>query len=357
MKAIVVRPGEVDSIHMRDVPDPPMRPTEVAVRVQRVGLCATDAEINHGSFGTAPEGEEFLILGHENLGIVEDVGKRVKGFKAGDVVVSTVRRPCGACPQCLAGETDMCSSGRYTERGIRGRHGFMAEYYVELPQFLLRMPRAVSGFAVLLEPMSIVEKGIDSAFRIQRRLTWRPGLAIVLGAGPIGLLAAAVLRVRGVRTIVVGRESAADIRAEVARQLGAQYISVANRSLLELPKETGFPDIVVEATGSAAVVFDAMQILGANAVLCLLSVTAGETVKPEPIDRLNTGLVLGNQVVLGSVNANARHFAMGVRDFVAIDRRWPGALARLLNDRRPWGDYKTWFERRGDAIKTTLEIG
>jgi threonine dehydrogenase-like Zn-dependent dehydrogenase len=357
MKAIVVNPGQVDSIHMRDVPDPQMRPTQVAVRTLRVGLCATDAEINHGYFGTAPEGEPFLILGHENLGIVEDVGKKVKGFKTGDVVVSTVRRPCGVCPQCRAGELDMCSSGQYTERGIKGRHGFMAEYYVEVPQFLHKMPKKVSGFAVLLEPMSIVEKGIDNVFRIQRRLTWRPDMAMVLGAGPIGLLATAVLRARGFRTVVIGRESSEDIRAQIAQQLGAKYISVASRSLLEVPKETGFPDVVVEATGSAQVVFDAMQILGANAVLCLLSVTGGKTMKPEPIDRLNTRLVLGNQVVFGSVNANARHFALGVKDFVAIDRKWPGALDRLLNDRRPWDDYKTWFEHRGDAIKTTLEIG
>lgn len=357
MKAIVVHPGQADSIHMHDMPDPQMRPTQVAVRMLRVGLCGTDAEINDGFFGTAPEGEELLILGHENLGVVEDVGKKVKGFKAGDVVVSTVRRPCGVCPQCRAGENDMCSSGQYTERGIKGRHGFMAEYYVEVPQFLHKIHKAVSGFAVLLEPMSIVEKGIDNIFGIQRRLTWRPDLAMVLGAGPIGLLAAAVLRVRGFRTIVIGRESPADLRAQIAHQLGAEYISVANRSLLELPKETGFPDIIVEATGSAQVVFDAMQILGANAVLCLLSVTGGDSVKPEPIDRINTHIVLGNQVVLGSVNANARHFAMGAKDFVAIDRKWPGALNRLLNDRRPWKDYKEWFEHRGDAIKTTLEIG
>src|SRR5512132_3003431 len=235
MKAIVVKPGVKDSVHMEDMPDPQLKPTDVAVKMLRVGLCGTDAEINHGLYGQAPEGNEFLILGHENLGVVEEVGKKVKGWKPGDLVVSTVRRPCGRCANCKAGQNDLCSSGAYTERGIMRRHGFMAQYYVESPQFLHKIPRAVRDFAVLLEPMSVVEKGIDHAFLIQRRLIWKPKLAVVLGGGPVGLLAAAVLRVRGLRTVVVGREPATDLRARIAKKLGAEYVSVANQSLLDLP--------------------------------------------------------------------------------------------------------------------------
>jgi glucose 1-dehydrogenase len=280
----------------------------------------------------------------------------VKGWKAGDLVVSTVRRPCGMCPQCKAGENDMCSSGQYTERGILRRHGFMAEYYVESPQYLNKIPKAVRDFAVLLEPMSVVEKGIDHAFLLQRRTTWRPTFAMVLGGGPVGLLAAAVLRTRGLRTLVIGREEATDLRAQIAKQLGAAYLSVANRALVDVPKETGYPDLVIEATGSAKVAFDAMEILGADGVLCLLSVTGGQTENQEPIDRINQRLVLGNQVVFGSVNANPRHFAMGVKDLVAIDKKWPGALSRLLTNRIPWENHKSWFTDRGRGIKSTLEI-
>jgi threonine dehydrogenase-like Zn-dependent dehydrogenase len=356
MKAIVVRPGERDSIHMRDMPDPRMKPDQVAVKMLRVGLCATDAEINHGLYGKSPEGDEFLILGHENLGVVEDVGKKVKGWKAGDLVVSTVRRPCGVCLQCKSGENDMCSSGQYTERGIMRRHGFMAQFYVESPRFLNKMPKAVRDFAVLLEPMSVVEKGIDHAFLLQRRTTWKPKFAMVLGAGPVGLLAAALLRARGLRTLVIGREEKTDLRAQIASQLGAEYLCVANKALPDVPQETGYPDLVLEATGNAKVVFDAMEILGPNGVLCLLSVTGGKTEHPEPIDLINQRLVLGNQVVFGSVNANPRHFAMGVKDLVAIDRKWPGALSRLLTNRIPWENHKSWFIERGSGIKSTLEI-
>jgi threonine dehydrogenase-like Zn-dependent dehydrogenase len=357
MKAIVVKPGQKDSIHMRHMPDPVLRPDQIAVKMLRVGLCGTDAEINHGVYGEAPPGDEFLILGYENLGVVEQVGKKVKGWKAGDLVVSTVRRPCGKCPQCRGGENDMCSSGQYTERGIMRRHGFMAEYYVEHPTFLNKIPKAIQDFAVLLEPMSVVEKGIDHAFLLQQRLMgWKPKFAMVLGAGPIGLLAASVLRVRGLRTVVVGREDPTDYRAQIVSRIGAEYLCVANRTLPGVPGEVGLPDLVIEATGVSRVVFEAMEILGRNGVLCLLSVTGGDTVNPAPIDRINQKIVLGNQVVFGSVNANPRHFQQGVKDFVTIDRKWPGVMNRLLTDRIPWTDHKKWFTQRGTGIKSTLEI-
>ena len=274
MKAIVVKPGERDSIHMRDMPDPKMKADQVAVKMLRVGLCGTDAEINHGLYGKPPDGDEFLILGHENLGVVEEVGKKVTGWKAGDLVVSTVRRPCGKCPQCKMGENDMCSSGQYTERGIMRRHGFMAQYYVEQPLFLNKIPKEIRDFAVLLEPMSVVQKGIDHAYLMRQSLKgWKPKFAMVLGAGPIGLLAAAVLRVRGLRTVVIGRDDGTTPKALLAKQLGAEYISVANKTLPDVAKETGYPDIVIEATGVSKVVFDAMEILGANGVLCWPSPT------------------------------------------------------------------------------------
>jgi len=357
MKAIVIQPRARGSMHLRDMPDPEMGRGEVAVKMVRVGLCATDVELDHGLYGEAPEGSEFLILGHENFGVVEAVGRNVKGWKAGDFVVSTVRRPCGTCGSCKAGEHDMCCSGHYTERGILRRHGFMAEYYVESPRYLHRIPRGVRDLAVLLEPMSVVEKGIDHAFLLQRRMRgWRPRLGLALGAGPIGLLAAAVMRLRGLHTVVVGREDGDDLRAQIARQLGAEFFSVANRTMADLVKEIGEPDLVMEATGSAQVVFDATTILNKNGVLCLLSVTGGDRMHPEPIDLINQRLVLGNQVVFGSVNANARHFDRGVRDMSAIEKRWPGALGRLLTNPIPWAAFRTWFDDRGHGIKATLEI-
>ena len=250
MKAIVVKPGQKDSIHMRDMPDPKLTPDQVAVKMLRVGLCRTDTEINEGFYGKPPAGDEFLILGHENFGVVEEVGKKVKGFKAGDLVVSTVRRPCGHCYPCRQGQNDMCLSGDYTERGIMRRHGFMAEYYVESPQWLNKIPKAVSEIGVLLEPLSVVEKGIDEAYLLQRRLPWKPKTALVLGGGPVGLLAAAVLRVRGLDTHVVGREPDNDLRARLVKKLGATYHTVANRLPSDVKADIPPIDLAIEATGS-----------------------------------------------------------------------------------------------------------
>lgn len=357
MRAIVVKPGMKDSIHMRDMPDPKMKPDQVAVKMIRVGLCGTDAEINAGLYGQPPPGDEFLILGHENFGVVDDVGKKVKGFKPGDLVVATVRRPCGVCYNCLHGENDMCTSGRYEERGIMRRHGYMAQYYVESPQWLNKIPKVAEDVGVLLEPTSVVEKGIDHAFSLQQRLLWKPKTALVLGGGPIGLLAAAVLRIRGLATYVVGREPESDIRARIASRMGAKFISVATKTLFDVQKEIPPIDLAIEATGAAQVVFAGMQILGRNGVLCLLSVTGGDKAADEPIERINQRLVLQNNVVFGSVNANPRHFKAGVKDLATIQKKWPGLLSQLITTRLPWQDHKTWFNAHASGIKNTLEIG
>jgi threonine dehydrogenase-like Zn-dependent dehydrogenase len=355
VKAIVVKPGVKGSIHMRDMPDPKLKPDQVAVKMIRAGLCRTDEEIGHGLFGRAPAGDEYLILGHENFGVVEEVGRRVKGFKTGDLVVATVRRPCG-CYTCKAGQNDMCYAGGYQERGILGCHGFMAEYYVESPQWLNKIPKSAADIGVLLEPMSVVEKAIDHAFLLQRRLDWRPKTAVVLGAGPIGLLAAAVMRLRGLDTHVVGREADTDRRAALVKKLGAMYHSTDDRTLFDVKKEIPPVDIAIEAAGAADVAFDGMQILANNGVLCLLGLSCGSTTTELPVEKITQRLVLGNQVVFGSVNANVKHFATGVKELTQIEKKWPGVLNQLITTRLPWDQYNNWFSQRGSGIKTTLEI-
>ncbi len=356
MKALVVNPGKKDSLHFADVPDPKLSAGEVLVKMVRAGLCGTDSDINRGDYGQAPEGDDYLVLGHENFGVVQEVGKNVNGFKAGDFVVSTVRRPCGICYNCAHGEVDMCSSGKYTERGIMRRHGFMAEFYIEEPQYLNLIPPEIEDIGVLLEPMTVVEKAIDHCFLIQKRMSWMPKMAVVLGAGPVGMLAAAVLRHRGLTTYVVGRDPSNDLRSTIVGQLEAHYFSVANATLMDLKKEINEVDLIIEGTGSSRVAFDAMRLLSPNGIMALLSVTGGHTTAEEPIDAINQELVLQNNVVFGSVNANPRHFKMGAADMVEIERKWPGVLRQLITNRIPWTDFKRWFGGEIKGIKTTLEI-
>lgn len=356
MRAIVVHPGEEGSVHLAEMPDPEMTADQVAVKMIRAGLCGTDREIGDGKYGEPPSGESRLILGHENLGIVEQVGKKVRTVKRGDLVVATVRRPCGVCFQCRHGESDMCTSGRYQERGILRRHGYMAEYYVESPEWLNRIPASVGDLGVLLEPMSVVEKGIEQAFALQRRTQWRPRTAVVLGAGPIGLLAAAALRLRGLATYVLAREPRTDVRARLAQRIGATFRSVRDTTLLDLRRTLPPIDLGIEATGAPSVAFAGMQMLGRGGVLCLLSVTPGDASADEPIARINQRLVLNNNVVFGSVSANPRHYKRGVRDLMALQKKWPGFLDGLITSRIPWVSYATWFSSRAEGIKTTLEI-
>ena len=219
------------------------------------------------------------------------------------------------------------------------RHGFMAQYYVESPPFLNKIPKEIRDFAVLLEPMSVVQKGIDHTYLLQHRLKgWKPKFGD--GARRRTDRPARGSRAARARPAHRGRRPRGrrpTCAPQLVKQLGAEYVCVANKALPDVPKETGYPDIVIEATGVSRVVFDAMEILGPNGVLCLLSVTGGDTMNAEPIDLINQRLVLGNQVVFGSVNANPRHFKQGVKDFVTIEKKWPGVMNKLLTEQDPLG--------------------
>lgn len=357
MKAVTVTPGKPQSATLGEVPAPTPSRGEVLVRVIQVGLDGTDAEIDEGLYGEAPAGEDSLILGHESLGQVERVGTGVQEFAPGDLVVATVRRP-GGCLNCQAGESDMCLDGRYTERGIKGRHGFMAEYYVDTPEFLVKLPSRFKGFGVLLEPMTIVEKGIAQSLDIQKRMRWEPERALVLGAGTIGLFAALVLRNLGLEVTVVGREApeVPSLRLELLRAIGARYVSSVRSPILELPKQLGNLDLILEATGSSQVVFDAMQVLGTNGVLCLMGITGGTKMVSIPADRINIEMVLGNKVVFGSVNANRRYFELGVQHFGEFEQKWPGLLSRFITQRLPLDRFREGLERRREHIKIVLEV-
>lgn len=334
MKAIAVKPGVPDSVHLVEMPKPSVEEVPngrgVLVKVLRVGVDGTDKEINNAEYGAAPEGEDFLVIGHEGFGVVEAVGPAVSELKPGDYVVATVRRPGGSIYD-LIGTNDMTTDDQYFERGINLRHGFLSEYYVEDAEFVAKIPRGLRNVGVLLEPMTVVQKGITQAYEIQRRLrVWRPLRAAVLGAGTIGLLATLVLRLKGIEVVTFGRSPRPYLNSDLLEELGAQYVSTEDIAVHDFAAKNGAFDLIFEATGFSPIVFDAMQALEKNGVLVLSSVTGGERKVEVPADKINLDFVLGNRVMVGTVNANREYFESGAKDMAAAVLEYGDWLERLL---------------------------
>ena len=335
MKAIAVFPGRPGSVHLAELPKPAV--TDIAggrgvlVRILRVGVDGTDKEINAAEYGEAPEGSPFLVLGHESFGVVEEVGARVTELMPGDYVVATVRRP-GMSIYDRIGTSDMTTDDVYFERGISRRHGFLTEHYVEDPEFLVKVPQDLGDVGVLLEPTTVVEKGIAQAFEIQRRLrVWHPKKAAVIGAGTIGLLATLALRLRGVEVTTFAKQRRPYLNSDLVEALRARYASAeGDGSFLDVAAKYGPFDLIFEASGFAPLVFDAMQALAKNGVLVLSSVTGSDHKVEVPADRINLSFVLGNKVMVGTVNANREYFETGVKDLSQAALEYPGWLNRLL---------------------------
>ncbi len=337
MKAIAVIPKKQKSVHLVEMDEPKLSEIKdgrgVSVEVLRIGACGTDREINNGEYGVAPRGFDFLVLGHENFGRVREVGENVKELKKGDFVVATVRRPRGSSIYDRIGEQDFTTDDKYYERGISRLHGYMAESYVESADFLIKIPPTISEIAVLLEPLSIIEKGLKQASDIQERLKiWKPKNAAVLGTGNVGLLTVMALRMRGYEVHGFGRDAREGyLNAELCEAIGATYDSTAEMTVADSTKKYGEYDLVFECTGFSPIIFDAMQSLNENGILILASVTGGERkTDAVPSDKINQMFVLGNRAMVGTVNANREHFEMGVKDLALCEAMYAGWLSRML---------------------------
>jgi threonine dehydrogenase-like Zn-dependent dehydrogenase len=335
MKAIAVHPGTANSMHLREVDEP--RLGEVAdgrgvlVEVLRVGVDGTDKEINAAEYGDAPDGHEYLITGHESLGRVLEVGSDVPSHIApGTIVVASVRRP-GMSLFDAIGLQDMTTDDVYFERGINKRHGYLCERYVEDWRYVTPLPPCLSETGVLLEPLTVAEKAINQAFEIQRRLkVWEPRRAAVLGSGTVGLLATLALRLRGIEVTCISLPKPPYRNSELIEEVGGTYVSTQDMSVAEAGELHGPFDIVIEATGFSPLVWEGAQALAKNGVLVLVSVTGGMRSVEVPSDVINQAFVLGNKVMVGSVNASPEDFARGRDDLVKAYAFYPGWLEQLL---------------------------
>jgi threonine dehydrogenase-like Zn-dependent dehydrogenase len=345
MRALTVHPGLPNSIKLDEVPPPPLSDGALLVRALALGICGTDREIIDGHYGWAPPGAERLILGHESLGRVEEAPQG-SGFKRGDLVVGIVRRPDPVpCPACAAGEWDMCHNGRYTERGIKERNGYGSELFRIDPNFVVAVDPQLGLLGVLLEPASVVAKAWEQTLDIgSRSPSWRPSVALVTGAGPVGLLAAMMGVQRGLQMHVFDRHETG-LKPELVRALGATYHTGDLGKLR--------PDVVIECTGAGSVVLDVIGRTAPPGIVCLAGVSSGGHTIEFDIGSLNRSMVLENQAVFGSVNANRRHYRNAAEALAKADKDW---LSRLITRRVPLERWHEAFEQRPDDIKVVVQF-
>lgn len=360
MKAIAVYTGKPHSLHLREVEKPEIGDNEVLVRVYQAGVCRTDIEINEGGYGEPPQGNDYLILGHESGGIVERTGKNITAPNIGDYVSRIVRRGCNNCINCQNNESDMCLTGNFTESGIKQVHGTMAEYYKDTPDYLMKIPEELKHLGILLEPLSVAEKALRQTYLIQSRLkSWNPETALVIGAGPIGLLQAMLLTERLLDTYVVAKSLPGNLKSEIVEQIGAHYISAQQTSSYDLKsviKTDKNIDIIVEASGSYEMVAQSIEILGSNGILCLTSITDGKESLKIPIAQINFDFVLQNKTMFGTVNANSVDWNEAVKSLLRFRKRWPGLLEQLITKKVSPENYGQAFEKGSNVIKSVIEF-
>jgi glucose 1-dehydrogenase len=347
MKAITVEPMKSGSTRLEEVPEPDPSDGAVLVEAIAVGVCGTDVEITEGKYGWAAPGKDRLVLGHESLGRVLDPGP-ARGLARGDLVVGIVRRPDPVpCPNCAVGEWDMCRNGQYTERGIKQLDGYMSERWRIEPDYAVKIDRSLGLLGVLLEPTTIVAKALEQIAAVGDRGFWEPHTALVTGAGPIGLLAAMLLRQRGLEVHVLDRVASGP-KPEVVRALGARFhVGAVSGIGLE-------PDVVVECTGVGSVITDVIMAVAPGGVVCLTGVgSGGRTPRGPTAADLATDAVLKNKVIVGSVNANRRHWYRAADALARADHAW---LARLVSRRERPEEFARALDRGRDDVKVVIQF-
>jgi len=344
MRALTVQPGTPNSIDLSTVPPPPLSDGAVLVRALALGVCGTDREIIRGDYGWAPPGEERLVLGHESLGRVEEAPPG-SGFAKGDLVAGIVRRPDPVpCPACAAGVWDMCRNGQYTERGIKERNGYGSEFFRVEPDFLIKLAPSLGMLGVLMEPTSIVAKAWEHVLRIGARApAWTPRVALVTGAGPVGLLAAMIGAQMGLEMHVLDRNKTGP-KPKLVEKLGAMF---------HLSLDGLRPDIVIECTGAPPVILDVFGRTAPDGIVCLAGVSSGGREFPLDVGDLNRSMVLENHVVFGSVNANRGHYAAAADALARADRDW---LAGVITRRVPLARWREAFQPQEDDIKVIVDF-
>lgn len=367
MKAITVNPVK-KSVEVIDMPEPDIRfSNQVKLKMLDVGICGTDREICRFDYGTPPEGDDFLIIGHESLGEVIDTGASVKNFRTGDLAVLTVRRGCPEnCISCENNEQDMCYTENFLECGIKGQHGFMREYLVEEERHLVAVPASLRSTAVLLEPLTIVEKALwqmsNQQVRLRRECLLEPGFhhygcknVLVLGAGPVGILAALAFAGRGFHTWVYSRGDNDSIVEPLLRKAEITLLPASDFNKEKIISEIGFFDLILEATGASHIAFEMMECLGPNGIYFLTGIPGRKHPFEFNGSAVMRQLVRKNQILIGSATANRSAFEHGVTELAGFDRKFPGLAPSIITSRVFYRDVIPFLhEQKKGELKTVI---
>ncbi|HYG37918.1 MAG TPA: glucose 1-dehydrogenase [Cytophagales bacterium] len=363
MKAISLLPGTHD-VDLLNVAEPEVRSkTQVKIRILEVGVCGTDREQVEGGRADAPTGAKRLILGHEMFGQVVETGPEVTKVSVGDYGVFSVRRGCGKCVPCQNNRSDMCYTGNYTERGIKGLHGFDAEYVVDEEQYLVKVPVSIKSIGVLAEPMSVAEKAIDEALNIQEsrlpKITkeeWIVGKkALVVGMGAIGILAAVALRLRGAEVLGLDIVDENTNRPSILKRVGGYYLDGRKIKASDIDKKFGQVDFIFEAAGVASLGFEIIDALGINGIYVMTGIP--HEARPVCITgaQLMKQIVLKNQIIIGSVNAGPTHFQLAIDDLEKAKNKWGDLMDEIITTRVGYDQFKDALELRTENdIKTVI---
>lgn len=350
MRVVHVTPGHAHTLRISAREEPRCPVGSVKIRILEVGIDGTDRDILQGAYGAPPRGSDTLILGHECLGIIE-AGSDVRGFAPGDLVVPTVRRP-DDCPSCQRGEYDYCTGSRI-ERGISRADGFLQEYVIEAPEHLIRVPERARAYAILTEPMAIIEKAIKNAYAANSTFSWKPERAFITGDGTIGILAAHTLRTRGFDVTITGL-GADEKKEALLREAHIPRYDAKRYPLSWIAHEHGPPDLIIEATGSSAVALEAMETIGANGVVVLTSITPRTTRADIGLDELNNHLVTGNRTVIGSVNASNEDFKRALATLHELEEHH--RISKIITGRYAFEHVKDAIAAMPRHIKTVISF-
>jgi len=363
-------------VHTLELPKPEVKKSDdVLVRVKQVGLDGTDFNMIRYNLQDLPPERSEMVIGHEVVGVVESVGDKVKSVKQGDAVTITVRRGCGECTPCLHNTSDMCLTGRYKERGLHKLDGFLTQFVVDQEQYVAKVPPELVNMAVFTEPISIVEKGIQQLRVIQSRLPWTCShpehgfdspqwggckIALVVGAGPLGLIAVALLRLAGVNVFAADIVPEQHVKANLVHRMGAGYLDARNKTpaeLIELGAGEDYLDIIFEASGAAAAALELIRYMSRGSIYVMTGIPREEVLMQIDAALLVRQIVRYNQVLVGCVNSNRSHFETALGDIGRINSSYRSILDQMLTERLSFQDYARAFLPKGpNHIKTVIEV-